>query len=222
MSILDKNLVNPAQKYIQWSGSEGKFYFYDKEKKEKIYYPKPFSIIVLDTLTTIVGYDSANECGIWANEVHNLNDVLTVNSQKAGLLMQGKYSEIKDKLLGAGAKFALSVYAVHIQNDKIGEIVNIKLFGSSVGSYIKNKVKDGTKITLSPSTELLKKGATKFYAPVIERNNLEINLFEKSQEIYKNLFLPYFKQNTKMNNHDDKNVSFLDDSLLDDSVIMAD
>ena len=29
-----ENAVNPSSKFIEWSGSEGKFKYYDKEKKE--------------------------------------------------------------------------------------------------------------------------------------------------------------------------------------------
>ena len=71
MSISDPiKLQNPAQKFIEWSGSKGLWQFYDKESKTKISIPASFQVIVLDQLSTITGFDSVSESGIYSNEIH--------------------------------------------------------------------------------------------------------------------------------------------------------
>lgn len=103
-------ISNPANRFFEWSGSEGKIKYYDKEKKENIYIDLPFVFLVLDVLTTIKGYSDEDESGIWANEIRNLKtEELTVRT-KHGIKAKGLYEEVKNVL---GAKYSQSVYIAY-------------------------------------------------------------------------------------------------------------
>lgn len=176
MSLSNPRQVNPASKFIEWSGSKGKFYYFDKNEGEKgvnVYFDDPIYIVPLDELSTIKGYHKHSDSGIYSNEVKNISkDKLVVKAFKGGLIASGVYSEIKGAL--EGGKFAKSVYAAMIKGDKENtslELINLQIYGSSLGSWIDAKINidSGDVISLSPSTEELKNGNTIYFAPLIKK-----------------------------------------------------
>ena len=184
MSLSKPREKNPASKFIDWSGSLGKFKYYDKEKGQDILFEKEIFIVPLDEFSTIKGYHDASTSGIFSNEVRYLSkDILTVRAFKGGEIVKGLYNDIKGKL--QGGKFARSLYAVLItpQGAKklpLLELVNISFSGSSLGVYIDTKidVDSGQIIKLSPSTEQKKKGATIYFEPKIEKQKVRKDILE--------------------------------------------
>ena len=152
---------------------------------------------MLDQLSTITGFDSVSESGIYSNEIHLSTETLTVRSFKGGEIAKGLYQEIKPKLASVGAKYAKSVYCAVIRQGKSLEIVNIKFSGSALSSLIESKVRDGDTLELSPSTEVLKKGATEYFAPKVVKVNTEVVLFQESLELDRTQLKPFFAQYKK-------------------------
>lgn len=190
MSLSNPRKTNPATKFIDWSGSIGKFKYYDKEKKENIFFEEDIYIIPLDDLNTIRGFDSENQCGYYSNEVKYLNkEELFVKSFKGGQVAKGLYSNLK---LPAGCKFSKSVYAAMIvgnkENIKI-ELVNFQFISSAVNVWFDAKIKvdSGEIIKLSPSTIVLKKGSNEYFAPGILKMGKRKDIFEKCIEMDKQL-----------------------------------
>ena len=194
MSLSNPRQVNPAKKFIDWSGSKGKFKYFDKtrgEKGEDVYFDNSIYIIPLDKLNTIRGYHDQSKSGIFSNEVKNLSkEKLIVRSFKGGIIASGLYAEIKGKL--EGGKFSNSIYAAMItvsKDDVTLELVNLQFYGSAIGSLIDARVNvdSGEVISLSPSTEKLTKGNTEYFAPVIKKHGKREDILAKCIEMDREL-----------------------------------
>ena len=194
-----ENAVNPAQKFIEWSGSEGKFKYYDKEKKENVFIELPFYFLPLDVLSTTKGYDEKAGLGFYSNEIRNTKtDMLTVRT-KNGVVMTGLYETVKEKLSSRGLDYVQSVY-VAIKEGKDYVLANLQLKGSALGPYIEFcKGKKMSEIGVSvKKANPMKKGATKYFEPVYEvlkvseaANEVAIALDKELQEY----LVPYLAKN---------------------------
>lgn len=194
MSLSNPRQVNPAKKIIEWSGSKGKFYYFDKERGEKgenVYFEDTIYIVPLDELSTIKGYHDQSNSGIYSNEVKNISkDKLIVKAFKGGLIASGLYSEIKGQL--EGGKFAKSVYAAMISGNKENtslELVKFIIHGSAFGTWIDAKINidSGDVVSLSPSIEELKKGTTVYFAPIIKKYKKREDILAKCIDMDKQL-----------------------------------
>jgi hypothetical protein len=131
-----ENTPNPCQRWIEWSGSKGEFKYYDKEKKQTISIPDGFTFIMLDQLATVKGWHDASESGIYANEVWDIRqDVLVVKAFKGGVLAEGPYRSIKDKIVSVGGHFVSNVYcAIKIDGELALAAVQFK--GAALNSWV--------------------------------------------------------------------------------------
>lgn len=187
MSLSNQRKQSPVEKYIEWSGSEGKFYFYDREEKKKVYYDEPIHIVVLDQLSCITGFSDEKQCGYFSNEVRSVvkEPLIVRYTKNAKIAGEGFYKDIKSQL--SGANFTKSVYAAKITKENI-ECVNIKFSGSSIGPFIDAKIgDDGAIIILSPSTDQLKKGATVYFAPKIKKSQIRQDIIDRCIDMDKDL-----------------------------------
>ena len=181
MSLSKPRQSNPVTIFIEWSGSKGKFYYYDKIEKQNILFDETVYIVPLDELCVIKGYHDASNSGIYSNEVRNTTkEKLIVKAFKGGLIASGLYGDIKGQL--EGGKYGKSVYAANISEDgKDLTLVNFQFHGSSLGSWIDAKINvdNGNVISLSPSTEELKKGTTIYFAPKIKKHEVRQDILKK-------------------------------------------
>jgi hypothetical protein len=164
-----ETLSNPSTKFIDWSGSEGKFKYYDKEKKENVFIELPFTFIPLDILSTCKGYNDQEKVGYYSNEVRSTKKEPFTVRTKNGIVMTGLYEQVKEKLAPKGLKYVQSVY-VAIKEGKGLVIANLQLTGSALGPFI--NFCDGKKVTeigvVVKSANPMKKGATKYFEPIYE------------------------------------------------------
>lgn len=179
MSRSNPKLQNPAKKFIEWSGSKGEFYYYDKEKGENVFLSMPIYFMVLDELNTVTGYSEDAKAGIFSNEVRNISiEKLNVRVFGKGTIEIGVWKDIKAQVKTHGGKFAKSVYALMLTKDGT-ELVNFKFTGSSFGGaelgggWLNakwNKETGGIQVR-----DIIegKKGATKFFAPKFEKVNVK-------------------------------------------------
>jgi len=165
-----ETLSNPSTKFIDWSGSEGKFKYYDKEKKENVFIELPFTFIPLDILSTCKGYNDQEKVGYYSNEVRSTKKETFTVRTKNGIVMTGLYEQVKEKLAPKGLKYVQSVYVAIKDQGKGLVIANLQLTGSALGPFI--NFCDGKKITeigvTVKSANPMKKGATKYFEPVYE------------------------------------------------------
>lgn len=194
-----ENTVNPATKFIDWSGSEGKFKYYDKEKKENVFIELPFYFLPLDQLSTCKGYDEKAGLGFYSNEIRSTKtDMLTIRN-KNGIVMTGLYENCKEKLSSKGLEYVQSVY-IAIKEGKEYVLANLQLKGSALGPYIefcKGKKMSEIGVAVKKANPM-KKGATKYFEPAYEILKVSDEANESAIELDKILqeyLTPYLAKN---------------------------
>lgn len=159
------HIENPCKKWIEYKAENKQWIFYNKalEQNEEIKHPK---FVVLDELSTVVGWYEAGQSGIYSNEVHNLSEqILKVKSWKGGLELVGYYKDIKPSLISSGGKFAKSVYALLVTETGY-ELVNFKLKGVGFGGWMDKKFNPLGKIVSVTDYIAGKKGRSEYFTPV--------------------------------------------------------
>jgi len=162
-----ETLVNPASHYVSWASNEKSFRFYDKTAKEKTIKELPTEFIIVKQASAVKGWnDSANE-GIFSNIITNVStQVLRVRSGK-GLVAEGLYADIKEKVKSLGGHYEAKVFAVFGDS-----VVMIEFKGAVLGEWAtflktnSNKI-GGHKIVINKFDDR-KKGAVKYTVPVFE------------------------------------------------------
>ena len=131
----DVQIVNPAKKWFKWSGGEGKLSYYDKELKENVEVATPFMFLVLDSFSTVKGYDESRKEVIYTNEVKDITKQQLVVKVGNEVVVSGLYKDIKPNIPKGGG-YAQSVYIAY--KDESGKLVigNILMAGSSFGGGI--------------------------------------------------------------------------------------
>tara|TARA_R110002124_G_scaffold56726_1_gene159656 strand:+ start:462 stop:1160 length:699 start_codon:yes stop_codon:yes gene_type:complete len=171
---------NPCKYFIEWKN--GSFSYYDKVQEKTIDLGHKITFMVLDSLSTVKGWDDKSTSSIYSNEVRStVKDVLNVKSFKGGDLVSGLYKEIKDRVIALGGRYVASIYVA----TKIdGEVVmgNLQLKGAAlqVWSDFNKENRDDilNKAVSVHAKEERKKGATKWEVPMFKI----IDITEKSNE----------------------------------------
>jgi hypothetical protein len=196
---------NPAKIFIQWKSKNEAFSYYNKEKKEDVALPMPFTFIPLFVCATVKGYNHKKTKTYISNEVENLStDVLTVYSynstnKEKKMEHKGLYADIKEDF-DQNVKFTTSLYAA-IKNKK-GEmsLVNLQLNGAGLHHWF-----DFTKKTdiwknavMVKSTTDEKNGTVVYKAPVYETAKIseaDDAAAGELQEEIKAYLTDYFRKN---------------------------
>jgi hypothetical protein len=171
MSYGNPRPVNPASKFIEWKGAEGKFFYYVKSQVEGVpgenkEISLPIKFIVIDELAMITGYNKELDCGLYSNEVHNIkSEVFHVKSQKGGKVWTGTYDDLKGTI--SGAKFTKSIYAMVVLDGK-PELVNFKISGSFLNAWIEAKINTDVQGVMIDDLEKKKNGAVNYFQPVLK------------------------------------------------------
>lgn len=210
--------TNPAVKFFQWSGDEGRIKYYDKQKGENVFLDLPFKFIKLDTLSTVTGYSDADNSGFWSNEVRSIKSEEFIVKTKNGIRKEGLWSDIGEGLKAQGAKFASSVYIAYINEDDKLELCNIKFYGSSITQWIEFlKISRDPGVVLTDATQA-KKGKTVYYTPVFEPLNITDEQLEEAIELDKDLQIyldSYFNYSNKYSDEKVKSASAGSDESIE-------
>lgn len=165
-------IPNPAVHFYNWNGDTGGFRYFDKslgEKGERVAVPLPFSFMVLDTLSTIKGYDDSSNSGYWSNEIRDIKrDILTVRT-KGGIASKGTYEQVITDRNCNGAKYCQSVY-VAIKYGEEMKIANIQMLGAALGAWIEFRKKNNVYTEAVTVSEFIegRKGKTVYQIPVFK------------------------------------------------------
>ncbi len=138
---------NPCTRWFEWAGGSdgGIVRYYDKENKTNVVVNLPFQFILLDQLSTVKGWHDASDSGIYANEVRDTKqDTLVVRSFKGGVLAEGLYSNIRDRVGNFGGSYVSSCYIAFKGDDGL-QIGNIAFKGAALNAWIEFKKGSGTK-----------------------------------------------------------------------------
>jgi hypothetical protein len=143
--------------------------FYNKDKKENVEIGDKFSFLLLDTLASIRGWHEFSESAIYSNEVRDTRaERLVVRAFKGGILAEGFYSDIKDRIVAAGGGYNSNLYIAYREAGemKIGALV---LKGSALSAWMEfskanRKALNEGGVQINGSTDG-KKGSVKFKTP---------------------------------------------------------
>jgi len=162
---------NPATRWFEWAGNTGKVRYYDKHANEMVDVPLPFTFLLLDELASVRGWHDASDSGIRSNMVRDVKaDVLVVKAHKYGVIAEGHYRQIKDRVNAAGGKFTANLYIGYKDATGALQIGTLLLKGVALRSWMefrqehRKKVYEGA-VTLTGYTEG-KKGSITYRAPV--------------------------------------------------------
>jgi len=129
----DVQIVNPSTRWFKWSGNEGILSYYDKVAKENVEVATPFTFLLLDTFTTIKGFNEDTKEGIYSNEVKDTTkQILNVKCGKE-VIASGIYKDIKADVVAAGGGYCQSCYIAFKDDNGELAIGNIAMTGSSFG-----------------------------------------------------------------------------------------
>ena len=166
--------TNPAQKFIDWKSNDKCFSFYDRENATNVLIPLPFKFLVLDELHTVKGWNDSLKGQIVSNEVKfiskELLKVKTFHKDANGKniktdMVEGIYSEVKEKIKSSGAHYVKSVY-IMLED---GSIANLQLKGAACQAYGDFTAKTRSRLSdewveVASATDG-KKGAVKYTTP---------------------------------------------------------
>jgi hypothetical protein len=138
---------NPAKRFIEWNGEHGTLQYYDRATKQNIPVAIPMQFIVLDQLASIKGWNDASESGIYSNEVKDTKaDVLVVKAFKGGIIAEGFYASIKDKVGAAGGSYTASIYVATKDASGALELNNLQFKGAALNAWIEFRKSAGDAI----------------------------------------------------------------------------
>jgi len=178
------SVPSPVKKYLSFSGKTGNFSYWDKENKKEVEVTLPLKFVVLDELSTIVGWDDGSSSKIYSNEIHSTKKQQFVVRSKDGVKAEGFYNDIKGKLATIGAKYSKSVYVLID-----GEICNINMKGAVLKAWI-DKGDAGNTWSVS-DTESRKKGSVSYKVPVFKKETDVAKDISKAEGLYTSILLPY-------------------------------
>ena len=200
-----EHLTNPAKRWFEWNGEAGTVRYYDKEAKQNVNMPLPFTFLLLDQLGTVKGWHDPSQSGIYANEVKDTRqEVLIVKAFKGGVLAEGRYRDIKDRIHSVGGAFVANCYMAFKNGSEALEIGSIRFKGAALGAWMeftKAHRSDIYKQAIQiASYSEGKKGRIVFRMPVFKLVPISVESDRIASGLDRELqtFLSaYFKRNTK-------------------------
>lgn len=131
-----EHLSNPSTRWFEWNGEKGLVRYYDKDAKENVDVPLPFTFLLLDQLGSVRGWHDASGSGIYSNEVKDTTkEPMVVKAFKGGILAEGLYREIKDRVNTAGGSFNANCYLAYKHGEAL-EIGCIRFKGAALGAWM--------------------------------------------------------------------------------------
>lgn len=130
-----QNATNPCTRWFEWDGENGQIRYYDKEEKKQIALGNNFTFMVLDVLSVIKGWHDSSQSGITSNEIRDTrSDSFTVRSFKGGVIAEGLYADIKDRVNTAGGHFTSNCYIAY--RDGVLKLGSIQFKGATLSSWM--------------------------------------------------------------------------------------
>jgi hypothetical protein len=110
--------------------------YYDKEQKKNIDVGSKFGFSLLDELACVKGWDENSESGIYSNEVRDTRaETLVVKSFKGGIIAEGFYKLIKDRVAAFGGHFVTNLYIAYKVGDRLA-LGSIQFKGAALSAWM--------------------------------------------------------------------------------------
>jgi hypothetical protein len=133
---------HPCQRWYEWDGENGLVRYYDKDKKANVNVGDKFTFILLDVLCVIKGWHDHSNSGIQSNEIRDTRaERFVVKAFEGGILAEGFYAEIKDRIYAVGGKFTTNLYIAY--KDVNGLVLgSLQLKGSALNAWVEFEKKN--------------------------------------------------------------------------------
>lgn len=132
-----ENTAHPCSRWFEWDGANGLIRYYDKTEKKNVEVGDKFTFILLDRLCVVKGWSDASDSGIYSNEVKDTRaETLVVKSFKGGIIAEGFYAQIKDKVNAAGGNFTINCYVAFVNETKELVIGSLQLKGAALSALM--------------------------------------------------------------------------------------
>lgn len=199
-----QNQPHPCERWHDWNGEHGTIRWYNKDTKENVNVPLPFSFIVLDRMATVKGWHDPSQSGIYSNEVRDtIREPLIVKAFKGGPLCHGFYRDIKDRVGNLGGYYVANIYVAFKELDAL-HIGSVQFKGAALGAWMDFEKENRSEIwenavKITGSVEG-KKGKVIFKTPVFEVSKLskDSNESAKALDVVLQKYLEgYLKRNTQ-------------------------
>ena len=168
--------ANPAVRWFTWNGEHGVIRYYDKDAKKNIDVGSEFTFILLDQLGSVRGWHDPSESAIISNEVKDTRqDVMVVKAFKGGLLAEGLYKDIKDRVNAVGGQFVANCYIAFKLDGRLA-LGSLRFKGAALGAWMDftqtHRADVYTKAVQIHGYTEGKKGRIVFRAPVLKVSEL--------------------------------------------------
>jgi hypothetical protein len=207
---------NPCARWFQWGGggeadNGGTLSYWDKDKEERINIGGKFRFILMDTLSVVKGFHEPSNSNITSNEIRDSKaERLVVKAFKGGILAEGFYAAIRDRVKAVGGHFTSSLYLAFKSEQGNFQVGNLQLKGAALQSWMEfckvNKAqydaasvfaKAGKAVAITGFTED-KKGKIVFRVPVFKLIDMTPETKAEVTKLDKEILLPfltgYFKR----------------------------
>lgn len=195
---------NPSTRWFEWNGEHGTIRYYDKDAKQNIDVALPFTFLLLDQLGSVRGWHDASESGIYSNEVKDTRqEVMVVKAFKGGVLAEGVYKDIKDRVNTLGGSFNANCYLAYKNDSGDLAIGCLRFKGAALGAWMEFGKANRSALTskaiqIHTFTEG-KKGRIVFRVPVFKAVDVsaETNDIAVALDIELQAFLKSYLKRTK-------------------------
>lgn len=164
------NNPHPCTRWFEFNGGAGEIEYYNKEKKESVGVPLPFSFLVLDETAAVRGWHDPSNSAITSNEVRDTrSDEIVVKCFSGGELCRGLYSQIRDRVGNLGGHFSTNLY-IGYRDEGVLKLGCLQLKGAALNQWVEFKkayssaVREGA-VSIT-GTKDGKKGSVSFKTPV--------------------------------------------------------
>ena len=197
------NVPNPSTRWFDFSGKTGTVTYYDKETKETVDLGEKFVFILLDSLSAVKGWHDASDSRIFSNEVRDTKrETLVVKAFAGGILAEGLYANIRDRVKAHGGHYVQSCYIAY--KDAAGHLAigNIGFKGAALMAWsdfckANRSAIDKKAVKINGFTEG-KKGSITYRMPnfeiaeVSDAGNAEAEVLA---DVLRNYYKDYFAKN---------------------------
>lgn len=187
-------IPSPVKYYLQYKGNTGTYTYWDGEKNVEL---DEVDFVLMDTRSSISGWNDDNKARIYSNMVRTVKDELVVRCGKTELV-KGPYETSKDKIKSSGGKFTTNIFAM-ATIDGIPTPVDIQFNGACLRDWSTFVEKSGMKklyssLIKSARGDQQKKGAVKYYTPTFTLSEASEADLADAKDFDENQLQPYLTQ----------------------------
>lgn len=168
---------HPCTRWHEYDGANGNVRYYDRDSKTNVPVADGFRFILLDELAVVKGWHDASDSGITSNEVKRIDrDPITVKAFKGGVLAEGLYSKIRDRVVNLGGHYTANLYIAFKPDSGALAIGSLQLKGAALGAWMefakKNRGEIYKKSIVIRGSNEGKKGKVVFKTPIFHLTDI--------------------------------------------------